>query len=47
MNKKTLGITPVKIEDFLSNEDDAILDASYDAMMKFAKEYLNYNHNKG
>ncbi|MGY0407001.1 MAG: hypothetical protein ACWIPJ_01385 [Polaribacter sp.] len=47
MNKKTLGITPVKIEDFLSNEDDAILDASDGAMMNFAKEHLNYNHNKG
>lgn len=47
MNRKSLGITPVKIEDFLSNENDAILDASDDAMMKFAKEHLNYNHNKG
>jgi hypothetical protein len=28
-------------------EDDAILDASDDAMMKFAKQHLNYNHNKG
>lgn len=47
LNKKSLGITPVKIDVFLSNENDAILDASDDAMMKFAKEHLNYNHNKG
>jgi hypothetical protein len=47
MNKKSLGISPVKIEEFLSNDKDAILDASDDAMMKFAKEHLNYNHNKG
>lgn len=47
LNKKSLGITPAKIDVFLSNENDAILDASDDAMMKFAKEHLNYNHNKG
>ncbi len=47
LNKKALGITPVKIDDFLSNEDDAILDASDDAMMKFAEKHLNYHHKKG
>ena len=47
MNKKTLGLLPVKIEEFLSNDNDAILDASDDSMMKFARENLNYNHNKG
>ncbi len=47
LNRKTLGIQPVSIDEFLSNNEDAILDASDKAMMDFAKEYLNYNHNKG
>ena len=47
LNKKTLGIQPVSIDKFTANNDDAILDASDKAMMDFAKEHLNYNHNKG
>ncbi len=47
LNKKTLGIQPVSIDEFISNDKDAILDASDKAMMDFAKEHLNYNHNKG
>ncbi len=47
LNKKTLGIQPVSIDEFTSNNNDAILDAGDKAMMDFAKEYLNYNHNKG
>ncbi len=47
LNKKTLGIQPVSIDEFTANNDDAILDASDKAMMDFAKEHLNYNHNKG
>ncbi len=47
LNNKSLGIMPVKIDEFLANDSDAILDASDDAMMKFAKENLNYQHNKG
>ncbi len=47
LNRKTLGIQPVSIEEFTSNDNDAILDASDKAMMDFAKEHLNYNHNKG
>ncbi|MCD4795431.1 MAG: restriction endonuclease [Bacteroidales bacterium] len=47
LNRKTLGIQPVSIDDFTSNNEDAILDASDKAMMDFAKEHLNYNHNKG
>ena len=31
----------------MANNNDAILDAGDDAMMKFANEYLGYNHNKG
>jgi len=47
LNRKTLGIQPVSIDKFISNNEDAVLDASDKAMMDFAKEYLNYNHNKG
>ncbi|MEA3446162.1 MAG: restriction endonuclease [Bacteroidota bacterium] len=47
LNKKTLGIQPVSIDEFTSNNKDAILDASDKAMMDFATEHLNYNHNKG
>ncbi len=47
LNRKTLGIQPVSIDEFTSNNNDAILDASDKAMMDFAKEHLNYNHNKG
>lgn len=47
LNNKTLGIQPVSMDEFTSNNEDAILDASDKAMMDFAKEYLNYNHNKG
>lgn len=47
LNRKTLGIQPVSIDEFTSNNEDAVLDASDKAMMDFAKEHLNYNHNKG
>ena len=47
LNRKSLGIQPVSIEEFISDDNDAILDASDKAMMDFAKEHLNYNHNKG
>jgi len=47
LNRKTLGIQPVSIDEFTANDEDAILDASDKAMMDFAKEHLNYNHNKG
>jgi len=47
LNRKTLGIQPVSIDEFTANNEDAVLDASDKAMMDFAKEHLNYNHNKG
>ncbi len=47
LRKKSLGISPVSIDDFLANKEDAILDASDKIMMDFAKEHLNYHHNKG
>jgi len=47
LRKKPLGITPVDLEQFTANKEDAILDASDTAMMNFAKKDLGYNHNKG
>ncbi len=47
LNNKALGIQPVSIKEFTSNNQDAILDASDKAMMDFAREHLNYHHNKG
>ena len=47
LNRKSLGIQPVSIEEFISNDNDAIIDASDKAMIDFAKKHLNYNHNKG
>lgn len=42
-----LGLTPVILDEFISNNNDAILDASDEAMLRFAKQELNYNHEKG
>lgn len=47
LNKKSLGIQPVSLEEFLANDNDAILDASDAVMMDFANKHLNYTHNKG
>lgn len=47
LNKKSLGIQPVKLDKFIKNQSNAILSGSDVEKMKFAKKYLNYNHNKG
>lgn len=47
LKRKSLGIEPVTLNDFLEKDEDAILDAGDNAMMKFANEHLGYNHNKG
>jgi len=47
LRKKPLGITPVGLTEFLSNDSDAILDGTDKSMMDFAKKELGYNHNKG
>lgn len=47
LNKGSLGIKPVPLNEFLSNNENAILDAGDNEMMNFAKEHLGYNHNKG
>ena len=47
LKKKSLGIEPVSMDDFMANSNDAILDAGDAAMMKFANEHLGYDHSKG
>lgn len=42
-----LGLYLVGINEFTATDNDAILDASDSAMMQFAKERLNYTHEKG
>lgn len=47
LKKKSLGIEPVKHDEFLKAKGNAVLDASDAEMMAFAKKHLNYKHNKG
>lgn len=47
LKRKSLGITPVSINKFISSKEDAILDGTDKEMMAFAKKELNYNRNKG
>lgn len=47
LNNKSLGIQPVRMREFLSTHENAILDAGDAEMMRYAKESLNYKHNKG
>jgi hypothetical protein len=46
LQAKALGVTPVKIEEFLGSSANAILDAGDAEMMRFAREHLNYRHDK-
>lgn len=47
LKKKSLGIEPVKQDKFLKSKGNCILDASDREMMTFARQRLNYKHNKG
>ena len=47
LKKKSLGIEPVKLDEFVKAKGNTVLDASDAEMMRFAKEHLNYKHNKG
>lgn len=47
LNKKSLGIKPVKLDEFINSKGNAILDGGDAETMEFAKKYLNYKHNKG
>lgn len=47
LNKKSLGVQPVKMPEFLATNDNAVLDAGDAELMGFAREHLNYTHTKG
>lgn len=47
INQKSLGIEPLNLENFISTKDDAILKGSDQILLQFAKDNLNYNHDKG
>ncbi|MGI8669987.1 MAG: restriction endonuclease [Aridibacter sp.] len=47
LNRGSLGITPVSYDEFISSDNNAILDASDNLLMNFATENLNYTHFKG
>lgn len=47
LRKKSLGVEPLKLDEFLKVKGNAVLDASDAEMMVFAREHLNYKHNKG
>lgn len=42
-----LGIQPVKQEQFMNDDNNAILDAADDEMRLFAREHLGFTRNKG
>ena len=47
LNNTSLGIAPVKLDQFVGSNDNAILDAGDAELMHFAREHLNYTHTKG
>lgn len=47
LRNKSLGVEPLKLEAFLKAKGNAVLDGSDAEMMAFAREHLNYKHNKG
>ncbi|KKT41597.1 MAG: hypothetical protein UW30_C0006G0024 [Candidatus Giovannonibacteria bacterium GW2011_GWA2_44_13b] len=47
LNKKALGVRPVKIDEFLKTEENAVLDGGDAELMGFARTHLGYKHNKG
>jgi len=47
LNKKSLGVEPVKMQEFLSTNNNAVLDGGDAELMEFAHKHLNYKHSKG
>lgn len=47
LNRGILGVIPVPLEEFISSDNNAVLDASDAQMMEFARQNLNYCHDKG
>lgn len=47
LNSKALGITPVKMKEFVKNEENAILDGSDTELKEYAEKHFNYKLDKG
>jgi len=47
LNKKSLGVQPVKLKEFMESKENAVLDGGDAEMMGFARKFLNYKNNKG
>ncbi len=47
LDKKPLGILPVELDEFIANNDNAILKSSDTAAKDFATEYFGYSRDKG
>jgi hypothetical protein len=47
LNKKSLGLQPIELEEFTSSDKDAVLNGSNKELMDFASKELNYKHPKG
>lgn len=47
LRNKSLGVEPLKPEDFLQAKGNAVLDGSDTDMKVFARKHLNYKHDKG
>jgi Tsp45I type II restriction enzyme len=47
IQKGTLGLTVLSINEFRNSSENAVLSASDNEMMRFAQETLNYTNNKG
>lgn len=47
LDRGALGIQPVGIDEFMATNDNAILKGSDAQLMEFARNHLNYHHNKG
>ncbi len=47
LSKKHLGLKPIPVNEFIKNDDNAILSASDEVAKNFAKERFGYSKNKG
>jgi len=47
INKKSIGVLPLRLNDFLKSKDNAILEGSDSELKSFAYKYLNYQGEKG
>lgn len=47
LNKKSLGIQPIGLDEFVDSKKDAILNGSDRELMDFARKQLNYKRDKG